>query len=207
MAPPSAEDPTEHLLADARSERPSSSQAWIQLLERSESKLRVLAEFRIRGLPGTRPHDVDDLLQETWLEASSKIGDFEYRGSGSLQRWLASILRFKILEGSRAEAKRPRPISAMPADADAPQSLLLDALARTQPGASFDARRREAEERVREVLDRLSEPHREALLLKIYEGKTGVEAARQLGISESAFSKRFRQALAAVRIPLREERT
>ncbi|MGB0951591.1 MAG: RNA polymerase sigma factor [Planctomycetota bacterium] len=205
MPSPSAEDPTEHLLAHARSETPSSSQAWVQLLERCESKLRVLAEFRVRGASGGRPHDVDDLLQETWLQATSKIDDFEYRGTGSLQRWLASIMRFKILEGNRAEEKRPRPVSGLAANQDDQRSQLLEAFTRTQPGASYDTQRREAEVRVREVLDTLSEVHREALLLKIYEGKTGVEAAQQLGISESAFSKRFRQALAAVRIPLRED--
>lgn len=207
MPAPSAEDPTEHLLAHARGETPSSSQAWVRLLERCESKLRVLADFRIRGVTGTRPHDVDDLLQETWLEATSKIEEFEYRGSGSLQRWLASILRFKILEGNRAEEKRPRPVSGLGLDTDTTQTQLLDAFSRTQPGASVDARRREAEARVKDVLDTLSEPHREALLLKIYEGKTGVEAAKQLGISESAFSKRFRHALASIRIPLREDPT
>lgn len=207
MPQPSAEDPTEHLLAHARGETPSSSQAWVQLLERCESKLRVLAEFRVRGMTGGRPHDVDDLLQETWLEATSKIDQFEYRGTGSLQRWLASIMRFKILEGNRAEEKRPRPMSGLASSQEQGEqrAQLLDAFHRTQPGASYDTQRREAESRVRAVLDTLSEAHREALLLKVYEGKTGVEAAKLLGISESAFSKRFRQALAAVRIPLRED--
>src|SRR5262245_29855918 len=64
---------------------------WSDLLNRVESKLRVLLHFRmtraLRDVVGE-----DDLLQEVWTEAVRNFDRFEYRGPGSLQRWLAGIL-------------------------------------------------------------------------------------------------------------------
>lgn len=149
--------------------------------------------------------EVDDLLQEVWIEASHRIGDFEYRGSGSLQRWLAGILHYKLLEAGRASKRLPFAASAVASQEEGERSQLFEALSRTQPGASSNIRHREMEHRVNQVLGELSAELREALLLRIYESKTGKEAAESVGISESAFSKRFRNALAAIRVPLREE--
>jgi len=149
--------------------------------------------------------EVDDLLQEVWVEASHRIGGFEYRGSGSLQRWLAGILHYKLLEARRASRRLPFAASAIAQNPEGERAQLFEALSRTQPGASTDIRHREMVNRVNEVLEVLPPELREAILLRIYESKTGKEAAGILGISESAFSKRFRKALAAIRIPLREE--
>ena len=195
---------TAHLLEEVQADNQSSPQAWIKLLERCESRLRVLAHFRMQGRSSAH-FEVDDLLQEVWIEASHRISDFEYRGSGSLQRWLSGILHYKLLEAGRASKRLPFAASAIAPSEKGERAQLFEALSRTQPGASTDIQHREMENRVNEVLEGLAPELREAILLRIYESKTGKEAAEGLGISESAFSKRFRKALAAIRVPLREE--
>lgn len=181
--------------------------AWSQLLRRSESKLRVLLHFRMPD------HvrlvcDEDDLLQEVWAEAARNLERFEHRGPGSLHRWLAAILQNKLLHASRSSTRQPASVSDV---GDLPGSRtgpwppgLLEALETTQPGVSQDARRRELEERVRRVLERLPEEQRRAVLFKVYEGLSGREAALREGVDESTISVRFRKALETCARSLKE---
>jgi RNA polymerase sigma factor (sigma-70 family) len=161
--------------------------SWETLLRRAESRLRVLASFR------GRQHDADDLLQEVWIEALASLGRFEYRGPGSLQRWLSGILRNKLREDAR-RAGRALPAPAASEAALAPQGL-FEALRASQPGVSTDAGRREAEERVRAVLEGLPADDREAILLRLYEGLTVREAGARLGVDPSTVSVRMQRAL------------
>lgn len=168
--------------------------AWAELLQRTEQKLRVLLHFRMT--PRMRAFfDEDDLLQETWLEAARKIHTFEHRGPGSLQRWMAEILRNKLLHAARSSGRLPAPASGWPAATSAALPGFLEALEKSQPGVSRDARQQEAAARVRLVLERLPEPEREAVLMKLYEGLTGREAAARAGVDESTISVRFKRAL------------
>lgn len=182
--------------------------AWERLIRRAESKLRILLHFRMS--PRLREVlDEEDLLQEVWVEAARSLGHFEYRGPGSLQRWLAGILSNKVLHASRSARRLPIPTSSA-----APESTFsvsgsrrrgraLD-LERTQSSVSGHARRRELEEGVRAVLLRLPEAERETILLKVFEGLNGREAAMRLGVDESTVSVRFKRALETCAVHLRE---
>lgn len=171
------------------------------LLERAESRLRVLLHFKMRGALRAAL-DPEDLLQEVWSEAARSLRRFEYRGPGSFHRWLAGILSNKLLHAARGLPRVPTPET----DALRPESheSLFAALAKTRSGVSRDARKREAEERVRSVLEALPEPLRRAILLRFYEGLTGREAALVEGIDESTLSARFEKALAICAARLRE---
>jgi RNA polymerase sigma-70 factor, ECF subfamily len=194
---------TRHLLDQVRAAETGAEQSWFDLLERCESRLRTLMHFRLS--PSVRATvDEDDLLQEVWIEAARKIDQFEYRGSGSLQRWLAAILRFKMMHAGRKAGRLPFPeASLLAADASSPAGL-FDALSRTQPGVSQSAQRQETEAQVLEVLAGLPDDLRECILLKVYEGLNGREAAERLGLSESGYSKRFQKALTVVGLRLKE---
>lgn len=172
---------------------------WERLIARVESKLRVLLHFRMSA----RLRDVldeEDLLQEVWAEAARNLERFEYRGPGSLQRWFAGILSNKLLHAGRESRRLPIPASAV-----APESTitalasrrleLVQGLQATQSSVSAHARRRELEERVRGVLLRLPKGEREVILLKLFEGLNGREAALRLGVDESTVSVRFKRAL------------
>ena len=184
---------TAHLLRRVQAGHPVSSRAWTDLLQRCEARLRVLARFRMHPkLRGAM--EIDDILQEVWIEAARHIHEFEDRGPGSLQRWLARILHYKLLRASRDAARVPFPEAALGNSTDTQRDLFLG-LSRTQPGVSQDLRRNEAVETVQAALSELPPDLREAILLRVYEGWTGAEAAERLGLTESGFSKRFKRAL------------
>jgi len=176
---------------------------WFDLLQRCESRLRTLIHLRLPASVRATV-DEDDLLQEVWIGAAHKIHEFEYRGTGTLQRWLASILRNKLMHAGRKAKRLPFPETSLAPVANPEQSGLFDALSRSQPGVSHDARQRELENEVREVLEELQPELREAVLLKVYEGLSGKESAEQLGITEGAFSKRFHKALDKVSIKMKQ---
>jgi RNA polymerase sigma-70 factor (ECF subfamily) len=161
--------------------------SWASLLRRVESRLRVL--LALRGCD-----DPDEVLQEVWIQAVQGLGAFEYRGPGSLQRWLAGIARNKLRE--RERGRRSAPISAGVLDAsDGPAHGLLAALRDSRPGVSTEVGRRELEERVRAALEQLPEPEREAVLLRLYEGLSVREAGGRLGVDPSTVSLRVKRAL------------
>lgn len=180
--------------------------AWERLVRRVESKLRVLVHFRSPW----RLHDVhgeEDVLQEVWAEAARSIHAFEYRGPGSLQRWFAGILTNKLLHAGREARRRPIPVSDVGTqgrDARAGRTLELGDACEQRPGVSEHARRRELEARVRAVLQRLPESEREAILLRLFEGLSGREAARRMGVDESTISVRFKRAIGTCAVHLRE---
>jgi RNA polymerase sigma-70 factor, ECF subfamily len=165
---------------------------WEALVRRVESQLRVLAHFRTASSArGTC--EVDDLLQEVWVEAVRNFDRFEYRGTGSLQRWLAGILRMKAMHAGRAVPRLPAPLSQKRGRTAPPG--LREHLERTATGASHDARQREVEAKVKKALASLPEAEREVILSKLYEGLTGREIAARLGVDESTVSLRFKRGL------------
>ena len=194
---------TRQLLDQVRESGTQAERGWFDLLQRCESRLRTLIHFLLPASVRATV-DEDDLLQEVWIGAAHKIHEFEYRGTGTLQRWLASILRNKLMHAGRKAKRLPFPETSLAPAANSEQSGLFDALSRSQPGVSHDARQRELETEVREVLGELPPELREAVLLKVYEGLSGKESAEQLGITEGAFSKRFHKALDKVSIKMKQ---
>jgi len=57
-----------------------------QLFARCEGRLR-----RLIALKGPRHADLDDLVQEAWLEATKQFADYTYQGPDSFFRWLATV--------------------------------------------------------------------------------------------------------------------
>ena len=185
---------------------------WERLIRRVESKLRILLHFRMPA----RLRDVldeEDLLQEVWAEAARNLERFEYRGPGSLQRWLAGMLSNKLLHAGRVLGRLPVPESAVePRFALAALARrrpeLADGLAvgsqQTQSSPSELARRRELEQRVRAVLLRLPGVEREAILLELVVAVSLPDAAEGRGVDESTVSVRFHRALEACAVQLKE---
>ncbi|TAH37864.1 MAG: RNA polymerase sigma factor [Planctomycetota bacterium] len=197
MDPPEPADPdTTEALLRRLAEQPEAS--WTALLRRVETKLRVLLHFRMSERLRAVVEE-EDLLQETWAEAAHKLERFEYRGPGSLQRWMAGILRNKLLHAARGAPRVPLPMSALPnhVSSSSAAAALFDALHKTQPGVADRVLREEAAAKVREVLARLPATEREAVLLRVFEGCTGREAAEREGVDESTISLRLQRALAA----------
>ena len=204
---PPADDPhpsgTRAILADL-SDDPDVG--WAELMPRVEGRLRLVIHYWQAARPAVTI-DPDDVLQEVWITAARKLAEFEYRGPGSLQRWMAGILRNKLMHAQRAGRRRPMSESALAhqsADRDSPKADLFAALEKSQPGVSRRAQLQEAVEQVRRVLDRLPPAERDVVVMKVYEGLTGREIAERLGVEESTVSVRFRRALASCARHLRD---
>lgn len=194
--PPPPDPSTAALLRQLEADRQG---AWAGLLRRVEARLRILLHFRMSERLRAVVEE-EDLLQEVWAEAARRLDRFEYRGPGSLQRWMAGILRNKLLHAARGAPRVPLPASAfLKAEGSSSDALpgLFEALHQTQPAASEPLQRAEAAAKVREALARLPGPEREAVLLRLFEGLTGREAGEREGVDESTISLRLQRALAA----------
>jgi RNA polymerase sigma factor (sigma-70 family) len=168
--------------------------AWEAIVVRTQSRLRTLLCFE---MPAALRASVsaDDLLQETWAESLRRLDGFEYRGPGSLQRWMAGILRNKLRDAQRGSDWKRVPLHAVSLESPPRCEGLANALRRTQSTASQSARRRELEERVRLVLARLPDVERQAVLMRLYEGLTVREAGERAGVDASTISLRMKRAL------------
>lgn len=126
------------------------------------------------------PDRAGDCAQETFLTAQRVIGKF--RGESTISTWLFGI----ALNECRRMARKYR-IECCSLELDVPESgspkeqILVDRQA------------------LRQALDRLSEEHREAVLLHEVEGMTYEEAAEVLGIPVGTVKSRLHHAFIQLR--------
>ena len=106
--------------------------------------------------------EVDDLVQEVFLQAWRRIGSL--RQAAAFGGWLAHIARNRATDYHRRSA----------ATTELPDSL-----------ASADARASEARA-VLEAIKSLPEAYRESLLLRLVEGMTGPEIAARTGLTPAS---------------------
>lgn len=139
---------------------------------------RLLAFLRARRGPRLSV-ELEDVLQETLLEAARKIGGFEARAedpSGGFYAWLVAIARLKLAEAERAAqaAKRAHAVE------------LGDAHEHPGTSPSAAARRSEARELALAALAQLPERQAEALRLRYLEGLSVAETGARLGVGAPA---------------------
>ena len=108
------------------------------------------------------PAEVDDLIQEVFLQAWRRIASL--REAGAFGGWLAMITRNRATDYYRRSA---------------PTTELPDSL------AAADSRAPEARA-VLEAIKGLPEAYREPLLLRLVEGMTGPEIAAQTGLTPAS---------------------
>jgi RNA polymerase sigma-70 factor (ECF subfamily) len=113
------------------------------------------------------PAEVEDLVQEVFLQALRKLADL--RDAGAFGPWVAAIARNRATDRhrTRAPARPPR------ARAGGEQELPVPA---TAP-AELEARA------VLAVIDELPLAYRETLVLRLVEGMTGPEIAARTGLT------------------------
>lgn len=138
---------------------------------------RLLAFVRARMHPALAQRvAAEDLVQETLLESSRKIEDFEPRGPSAFYRWLVEIARFKMAEASRAFQAKKRAAES-PLDAEP---------AAEATSASGRAMTRERGTLLKEAVDGLPDDQAEAVRLRYLEGLGVAETAERLGRSPAA---------------------
>jgi len=107
--------------------------------------------------------DVDDLVQDVFLQAMERLGSL--REAGAFRGWLATIARNRAIDHLR---RAPR---TMELPEDLPSN---DAADRTEALAALA------------IIRTLPEAYRETLTLRLVEGFTGPEIAAQTGLTEGS---------------------
>ncbi len=148
------------------------------------------------------PADASDVLQETLIALARSIRNL--RGESSLSTWLYTVARSYCIKKRRNSKFAPRQVESLETAAGAavavPDQQLLpdDQVAARELDAALAA-----------ALHRLSEEHREVLLLRDGEGLAANEVAQVLGISIDAVKSRLHRARLTLRnelLPLLGER-
>lgn len=158
--------------------------AWNELYARYHDQLLLVVRMRLGSkLRGFL--ESEDIFQSVALDAFRALERFEYRGQGSLERYLRTLVVNKIRDRADTIAAEKR-AGAVPLDEEQ--------LARAAPGPSYHDSRRF--ERLERALRTLPAEQRELILLRKLEGLSSQEVAARLGTSDEAARKAFSRAMA-----------
>jgi RNA polymerase sigma-70 factor (ECF subfamily) len=174
------------------------AQALNDLFKRYNQLMVEVARRRI-GPRLRLKEEPDDLAQTTFREATRDFRNYEYRGEGSLVRWLIQILQNKIRDKAEFYAAGKRD-SSRERNMDGPRDPAADAMPTIEPpsqdlSVTMQVSRGESYTHLRAALEELSPEHRQAITLVFFEGKQLREAGEIMGgRSEDAVRMMLRRA-------------
>ena len=158
-----------------RRARSGSSSAFTLLFQRHRARLRALVAARMSPALRSRA-EAEDIVQETYLEASKQFATFTPEVPQAFYRWLTRIAGFKLKEAERALRAKKRGM---------PEHLHGEPPAE-QSTATGRAQRGERAVLIAEAIDRLPASQAEALRHRYLEGCSLAETAERVGRSEAA---------------------
>ena len=175
-------------------------QAWADLLNAHRPRLRRMVALLLdRRLQGRL--DPSDVIQEAYLDATAGLAEYAARAEMPFFLWLRwltgmrlTTLHRKHLGCQVRDAAREVSLErgAMP---EATSAVLAAQLLGRDTRPSVAAIRAERQRRLQEALNATDPVDREVLVLRHFEELTNAEVARELGLQESAASKRYIRAL------------
>ena len=130
---------------------------------------------------------VKDILQDAFIAVFSRIGDFEYRGEGSLRAWMTRIVVNGALKSLRGSG-RFNYVEELP-DREEEE---LDTLPQIPPGV------------LAEMIKALPDGYRTVFNLFVFEKKSHKEIAQLLGIKENSSASQFFRARAMLARQIKE---
>jgi RNA polymerase sigma-70 factor (ECF subfamily) len=184
--------------------RTQGEQAVAQLFDRYTPRLSRMVVLRLDARIVGKI-DVEDILQDTFVEASRRRRDFLDQPSVPFFVWLRQITSQILIDVHRrylgAQMRDVnREVSLDPwAAASTSSAYLVDQLADSLTSPSQMAVRNESVRELSEALRNLKEIDREVLVLRHLEELSNDEVAEVLGIDKSAASKRYVRALERLR--------
>jgi RNA polymerase sigma-70 factor (ECF subfamily) len=199
MAPSAANNSsdTDQLLQRAAQ---GDSQGWGELLERHRRRLRRMVALRLdRRLQGRL--DASDVIQEAYVEATARLPEYLGQPALPFYLWLRFLTGQKLMELHRhhlgvkmRDARREIALyrGSLP---EASSAALAAQLLGHDTRPSEAAIRAERKIRLQEALNSMDALDREVLALRHFEQLNNAEAARVLGLQDSAASKRYIRAL------------
>jgi RNA polymerase sigma-70 factor (ECF subfamily) len=156
-------------------------EAFDALIEMTRDPLRAAVGQRM-GARLRKTLEVDDVLQETYVRALQAFSGIRWQGLAGFQRWLAAIAEHLIIDSARREKRYPK--------LELPQHLPGEGVSQSK-----HLRRDERFQRLKASLSKLSEDHREVILLSRIEGLKTEEVARRMNRSVTAVRNLLLRAL------------
>ncbi|WP_347556960.1 sigma-70 family RNA polymerase sigma factor [Robbsia sp. KACC 23696] len=160
------QDKEQHLQALLLKGLGGDASAYRAFLDRLSSHLRAFLRRRL----ASRPHDVEDLVQEVLLAVHNARDS--YRPTQPVSAWVQAIARYKLVDHFRAYARQ----DALHDPIDASIDLL----------ASEDSDGAESSRDLDSLLSRLPDKQRLPIVHVKLEGHSVADTARMTGLSESA---------------------
>ncbi len=174
--------------------------AWAEILAPYRDRLRRMVALRLdQRLKGRL--DPSDVLQEAFLQAAQGLPKYLEQPERPFFLWL------RWLTGMSLQGLHRRHLGIQARDAGREVQLLARALPQASSAAlaaqllgrdtrpSVVAIREERKRRLQEALNAMDPIDREVLVLRHFEDLNNAEVARELGLQESAASKRYIRAL------------
>ncbi|HEY2858818.1 MAG TPA: RNA polymerase sigma factor [Terracidiphilus sp.] len=170
--------------------------AFSNLFRKYRPRLAVLIRYKLSEAMRDRL-EIEDILQEVFLEASQSIKDFTYRSPGSFMSWLSRIADHVIADEARAMTRKKRnagdlvrfrsesnPLGPEPIDTTTPSRILAQ---------------NESAERLLARLEALPSDYRDAILMAKVECLSSAEIAMRMGRSREAVAVLLCRALQRLR--------
>jgi RNA polymerase sigma-70 factor (ECF subfamily) len=177
--------------------------SWRRLLSNHHDRLRRMVAVRLDPRLQGRL-DPSDVLQEAYLEASRRLGDYLRQPDVPFHLWLRGLAgnRLNKLHRQHLGAQKRdagRDVSLDEGIPEASSVVLAACLLGKEDRPSEAVARAEVRAHLADALDQLDPLDREALVLRHLEQLSSAEAGRVLGISEAAAGKRYLRALERLR--------
>ncbi len=178
--------------------------AWAAVLAPHRERLRQMVALRLdRRLKGRI--DPSDVLQEAFLQAAQGLPKYLEQPEQPFFLWLRwltgmslQLVHRRHLGAQARNAGREVQLPGGHAPGASSAALAAQLLGRdTRP--SVAAVRAERQRRLQEALNTMDAIDREVLVLRHFEDLNNSEVARELGLQESAASKRYIRALGRLR--------
>jgi RNA polymerase sigma-70 factor (ECF subfamily) len=180
--------------------RQGDSSALAEVFSRHRERLGRLVSFRLSTRIAGRI-DVEDVLQESYLQAAARVQHYLDKPAGSLYVWIRLMVLQTLTDLHRAhlgaqarDAKREVSLHAG-GPLDSTSHSLTNCLLGRLTSPSQAAVRAEMAMRLQEALELMPAVDREVLALRHFEELSNQETAEVLGIEPRAASARYVKAL------------
>ena len=153
--------------------------------------------FRIADCVLHNYHDSEDALQDGLLSALRHIDQF--RGQAQFSTWMHSIVRNSALDKLRRQRAHPTLSLDVPAPDRDPDWTAPNLPIESGPNPERQCEQLEISELFAQTLEGLPRNHQAIIRLCDFEGYSGREAAKRLGLSVSALKAQHHRARQSIR--------
>lgn len=184
--------------------RAGDESALAALFHRHRERLWRMVQFRLDRRLAARL-DSDDILQEAFVSATSRVNSFLSRPDGSAFVWLRLVVGQTMVDVYRrhlgAEMRDAgRDVSVCGStNSTATSAALAEQFLSAITSPSHAAMKAELSQQLEEAISALSAIDQEIIALRHFEDLTNAEAAEVLGLQPTAASNRYVRAIARLK--------